>query len=333
MRMPESAVILLMRSFKASLLREESAQMRQMANAWLGVERALDGQMAALAERMANVKRDGGTVAQGMLWQESRYRRLLSQLTDELGKYTRYADRAITDRQAQLARLGIDHAARAIEAQGVRAGFARLPVEAVQNMVGLAGDGSPLRTLLTASWPDAAEGLTQQLIRGVALGWNPRRTARAMAAGSTRSLDRMMRVARTEQLRTYREASLSSYRNSGVVSGHRRLCSHDRRVCGSCLADEGTLYDLNTTMPEHVQGRCVSVPVVMGVPDPQWLKGVDWFREQEVATQQSILGKGRYAAWQSGRFDFQEVIKVVPNSTWGDSLQVATLTELLSTNA
>lgn len=327
--MPDSKVVVALRSFKASLLREESVQMRQMANAWLSVERALDGNMAALAERMSNIARDGGTVTEGMLWQESRYRILLSQLTDELAIYTRYADRTITDRQAQLARLGIDHAVSAIEAQGVRAGFARLPVEAVQNMVGLAGDGSPLRSLLQASWPDAAQGMTQALVRGVALGWNPRKTARAMAAGSTRSLDRMMKTARTESLRVYRESSRQSYINSGVVSGYARLATHDKRVCASCLMDEGHVYRLDETMPEHVQGRCAMVPYCVGVPNPTWLKGADWFTEQPPETQISILGKGRYGAWQSGRFGLDEVVKVVTNETWGDSLQVTPLRELV----
>lgn len=326
--MPDSAVIVAMRSFKASLLREESTQMREMAQRWLQVERALDGNMAALAERMSNVARDGGTVSVDLLFQESRYRILLSQLTDELGKYTRYADRTITDRQAQLARLGIDHAVSAIEAQGVRAGFARLPVEAVQNMVGLAGDGSPLRSLLTASWPDAAQGMTQALVRGIALGHNPRRVARAMAAGSTRSLDRMMTIARTEQLRSYREASLQSYKASGVVNGYVRIATHDKRCCGACIADEGHFYELNEAMPTHPNCRCAMIPRVNGVPDPQWKKGEEWFNEQDAATQTSILGKGKYEAWQAGRFDLGELVTVKTNATWGDSLQVTTLRDL-----
>lgn len=326
--MPDSEVIRVMRDFKRGLLADERQQQIAMSRAWLGVERALDGNMAALAERMANVKRDGGTVTQGMLFQESRYRILLSQLNDELAKYTRYADRTITDRQAQLARLGIDHAARAIEAQGVRAGFARLPVEAVQNMVGLAGNGSPLRTLLTASWPDAAEGLTQQLIRGIALGWNPRRTARAMAAGSTRSLDRMMLISRSESMRVYRAANLASYRNSGVVSGYRRLAARGTRTCFSCTLRDGEFIDLRDEMDEHPSGRCTSVPIVMGVPEPTWQLGKDWLIEQPEKTQMLVMGKGRLNLWKSGRYALEEMIQVIPNETWGNSLGSVPLREL-----
>ncbi len=303
--------------------------MQQMARRWLQVERALDGNLNALAERMATLTRDGGTVTTGMIYQEERYRSLIVQLRDELGGYSDYAERTIADRQAQLARLGIVHAEESIGAQGIRAGFNRLPVEAVENLVGLAGDGSPLRQLLVSTWPDAAEGLTQALIRGVALGYNPRKVARDMARGSTRSLDRMMTIARTEQLRVYREANLQSYIASGVVENYLRLATHDNRVCPMCLLLEGTVYPLNVTMPSHPNCRCTLVPNVRGVPTPQWVKGQTWLVAQPEATQRSILGSGRYDAWQAGRFSLEDVVQVVPNEIWGDTLRATPLRELV----
>lgn len=327
--MPDSAVIVAMRSFKRDLLRQESAQMREMATRWLQVERRLSGDMAALAAEMHDIAEGGGIVSSDLLFDHRRYRLLMRQLTDELGTYTRYADRTITDKQAQLARLGIDHAVSAIEAQGVRAGFARLPVEAVQNMVGLAGNGTPLRTLLTATWPDAAEGLTQQLIRGVALGWNPRKTAKAMAQGNTRSLDRMMVISRSESLRVYRSANLASYRSSGVVSGYRRLAARSNRTCLSCLVRDGEFIDLKDEMDEHPAGRCTSVPIVIGVPEPTWQVGKDWLIEQPEKTQLAVMGKERLGLWKSGRYDLEEMIRVIPNETWGNSLGSIPLRELV----
>lgn len=327
--MPDSAVIIAMRSFKRDLLRQEQTQMRAMANTWLSVERRLSGDMAALAERMSSVARDGGTITEGMLYQDARYRYLLSQLTDELGNYTRYAERTITERQAQLARLGIDHAVSAIETQGVRVGFARLPVEAVERMVGLAGDGSPLRSLLTATWPDAAQGLTQQLINGTALGWNPRKTARAMAQGSTRSLERMMLISRTEGMRVYRTTNVESYRASGVVRGYRRLAARDSRTCLACLVRDGEFIELDDEMAEHPSGRCTCVPIVIGVPEPTWQLGRDWLVEQPAKTQIEVMGQGRYNAWQRGMFGLDEAAQIVPNAIWGDSLAVTALRELV----
>lgn len=326
--MPDAAVIIAMRQFKAALLRGERAQMREMATRWLAVERRLSGQMDALALEMAQIASEGGTVSMEMLLNDVRYRRLLVQLTNELQRYTDYAADTIAATQQRLAALGITHAESAIIAQGIGAGFSRLPVEAVEYMVGLAGNGSPLRTLLVASWPDAAEGLTQALIDGIALGHNPRRTAKEMARGATGSLNRMLNMARTETMRVYKTANLESYKASGVVTSYLRLATHDSRVCPLCLLLEGTEYPLDRMMPSHPSCRCTLVPKVQGVPAPRWTKGETWLREQPAATQRSILGKGRYEAWQDGAFDLQDVVSVVSNAIWGDTLRAVPLREL-----
>lgn len=326
--MPESEVIRLMRSFKSDLRAGEAAQMREMTARWQGVERRLSGQIDALAQEMATIARDGGTVSRGVLFNDARYRELLLQLTDELEGYTEYADRTIADRQRQLSRLGITHAQRAITTQGIQAGFNRLPIEAIQNLVGLAGDGTPLRALLVQSWPLSADRLTQELINGVALGYNPRKTARLMAQGMASSRDRMEVIARTESLRVYREANRQSYRASGVVSGYRRLATHDSRVCAACLMDEGHFYELNEEMPEHPQGRCTLVPIVDGIKEPVWKQGPDWFVEQPDATQAAILGKERFVLWKQGQYGLDELVTVKVNAIWGDSLQVTPVREL-----
>lgn len=328
--MPDSEVVLQMRRHKAALLRQETAQMREMAQRWLQVERALDAQMTAVSAEMYSIAEGGSVVAPEMLWQHRRYRLLLSQLTQELERYTDYADGLITRRQAELLQLGIADSSDLLITQGVSAGFNRLPVEAVEGMVGLTGNGSPVRTLLVNSWPDAAEGLTRAMVTGIALGWNPRKVARAMQDGSTRSLDRMMTIARSEQLRVYREASLQNYRNSGVVRGYKRIATHDGRVCPACLMLEGTVYPLDMTMATHPNCRCGMIPLVDGVPNPTWLMGKEWFVQQDEARQQSILGKGRYEAWQKGLFGLEEVITITPNATWGDTVSSTALQVLTS---
>lgn len=328
--MPDPVIISTLRGFKRDLLNQEQTQMQNMASRWLGVERRLDSQMQLLAHEMDAIKRDGGTVTPEMLMTQVRYRELLTQLSGELEGYTDYADKTITDRQRQLARLGIRHAEQAIQAGGVQAGFNRLPIEAVQNLIGFAGDGSPLTSLLTASWPLAAHGMTQELINGVALGYNPRKTARMMAQGATGSLNQMMVIARTEQLRTYRTTNLQSYVASGVVESYQRLATHDSRVCAACLMDEGTEYPLGEMMALHPQDRCTLVPKIIGIPTPKWVSGADWFNQQDPARQKDILGKGRYYAWQNGDFELDQLVTVKPNAVWGNSLGVTPLRDLVS---
>jgi len=327
--MADSAVVTLTRQFKADLLRGEKAQMAEMAQRWLAVERRLSGEMSALAYEMDGIKRDGGTVTQDLLFNQVRYRELLGQLTDELETYTDYAERTIEDRQRQLARLGITHAERAITAQGVTGGFSRLPIEAVQHLVGMSGDGSPLRNLLVASWPASAQGMTQELINGVALGYNPRKTAKMMAQGAQGSQQRMEVIARTETLRTYRSASLESYRTSQVVTSYKRLSARDSRVCAGCLAADGEEYALDVEFKSHPQCRCTTIPQIRGVPI-RYQTGAEWFDQQPATTQLEILGKGRYKLWAMGDVtNFKEFMTIRPSAIWGDSIVTTPLGELV----
>lgn len=326
--MPDSLVVQIMRQNKLALLAREQVQMAAMAQRWLAIEQALDAQISALAEEFARLARDGVTPSQSKLFQMDRYQSLLKQLYVELDSYTGYADSLITSQQRTYANLAIAHSNAALDASGVGAGFDKLPIEAVENAVGITGDGSPLRNLLTQTWPDAAQAMTNELIKSTALGINPRITASKMKDGTTRSLNRMLNIARSEQMRIYRTTATDSYKASGVVDGFYRLATHDDRTCPACLMDDGHFYQLDEQMSEHASGRCTQVPKVSGVKPPEWQKGQDWFGEQPPTTQKAILGKGRFEAWQDGKFDLDQLITVKPNATWGDSLQSTSLREL-----
>lgn len=328
--MPESLVVSVMLQHKVALLTREQIQMQAMAQRWLQVEQALDAQINALAEEFARLARDGVTPSQAKLFQMDRYQAMLKQLYVELGKYTDYADTLITAQQRAYIAQAIADSGTALQASGVTPGFDRLPIEAVENAVGLTGAGSPVRDLLTETLPDAADAMTNQLIRSTALGINPRETARRMQDGSTRSLNRMLNIARTEQLRVYRQTARQSYQTSGVVDGYYRLATRDSRTCPACLMDDGHFYELDQEMPEHSSGRCTQIPRVTGVKPPQWQQGPDWFTEQPPETQRAILGKGRFDAWQAGEFDLDQLVIVKQNKTWGDSLQPKPLKELVS---
>jgi SPP1 gp7 family putative phage head morphogenesis protein len=330
--MPDPHVVQAMRQFKAELLLREQAQMQEMARRWLQVETALEAQVTALAREFDERQRGGESVSQAALFRQGRYQSLLRQLRHETAQYGNFAQRLITRAQRAFGKLGIQHAATAIRVQyrdGIGAFFDVLPIEAIENMVGLAGDGSPLGQLLKQSWPDAAEGLTNALIRNTALGRNPRETAREMRRGVAQGLNRALTVARSEQLRVYREATRQQYQASGVVSGYRRLAARDDRVCPACLAADGEEYELDEVLREHANGRCGLVPNVIGLPKVQWEPGLDWFVNADAATQRGILGKGRYEAWRKGHFDLEQLVTVRRDSAWGDSVQPTPLRDLV----
>ena len=324
--MPTSTVVTLMRQFKSDIARAGSAQQAEMARRWLGVERRLMGQMEALAYRMAAVREAGGTVTANMLLNDVRYRELLSQLHAEQVKYTQYAESTISDGQRAMASAGVNQSQAAIAAQ-VSTSFNRLPVSAVQHMVGLTGAGTPLNSLLVQSWPLSAQGLTQALVDGVALGWGPRKTASKMAEGMTGSFDRMLTIARTEQLRVYRTATMDQYKASGIVTSWVRYSARDRRVCAGCLAADGDEYDLATDFQAHPQCRCVLLPKISGVP-LVFQRGSEWFAEQDSDVQESILGPGRYELYRTNQVEFSQFATLRTNAVWGDAIVPTPLRDL-----
>lgn len=329
--MREPLVVQLMRQFKQALLLREAAEMQTMAARWLEIERAVEAQISLIARELATEQAAGQVVSQGRLYQMERYQSLLGQMRREIEGYTMWAERAIAGGQEEYARLGIEHARQAIAVSysgGVVPYFAVLPVSATQNMVGLLGDGTPLRRLLEQSWPDAADAMTRALIKGTALGWNPTRTAAAMRDGMAQGLDRALTIARTEQMRAYRESSRMQYEESGVVRGYRRIAAHDTNTCIACLVTEGEWYETRESLRDHPRGRCSTIPAVKGMPSPSWQMGKAWFRQQPAEVQQKMMGRDYYRAWKRREFKLDELATVKRDTTWGDSVQVRPLREL-----
>ena len=263
--MADPLVIQVMRQHKQALFLREEAQMAEMALRWLDVERKLEAQIAALTQQIANEQ----ITSQAKLYRLDRYKQLLSQTRVELRGYEDYAEARIIQGQLDYGALGIRNASEAIQASYGDYGpwFNRLDVRATENMAGMLGNGKPLRGLLSEAYGDAAQGLTEALTRGTALGWNPRKTAKAMQDGMAHGLGRMMTIARTEQMRVYRESARMQYEESGVVEGFVRLTAHDSRVCLGCLALEGEWFSTKDSLYDHPNGRCL-VPgsFVAGAP-------------------------------------------------------------------
>jgi hypothetical protein len=139
-----------------------------------------------------------------------------------------------------------------------------------------------------------------------------------------------MTIARSEQLRVYRMAGLEQYQRSGVVRGQKRLATHDGRVCAACIADEGTLYELDAVIADHPSGRCTGVPVVQGMPEVSWTGGEAWFRGQPEGIQREILGDGRWEAWSKGQFQFGQLVTHTEDRTWGGGIVPTALDKLVA---
>jgi SPP1 gp7 family putative phage head morphogenesis protein len=323
------AVVDAINSHRAALLAREDAAMQAQARAWLQVEQSLQAQVDALAYELTN----SPGVTMGQLQRSRRYRALMEQTRDELRKYEDYLEPRIRSGQADMITLSLQHSQQAVNAVATEAQivvpFDRLPVSSVNDMVGLAGDGSPLRAVLNDAARAGPDAMAQELVNGIALGRNPVTVARmAMRLGLGQSFTRMQTIARTEQLRVYRQTSLMSYQNSRVVIGYKRLSARDDRVCPACLMADGRIYRIEDGFDEHPNGRCSLIPILANVPAVQFQTGQQWFNQQPEATQRRILGAGRYQAWQDGRASLDDMVSRSWSDDWGGSLHPTRVRDL-----
>ena len=114
--------------------------------------------------------------------------------------------------------------------------------------------------------PYHANAIRDLFTEGVGLGWNPRKIALMIRRnGFGMSLTDALRMTRTAQIYSYREATRANYVASDVVTGWQWMAHvSDPRTCMSCIAKSGTVYPKGTPLNDHHNGRCTMLPVVLG---------------------------------------------------------------------
>lgn len=331
--MPQPTVLSVLEDYRRRVLARDEVTRRDLVRRWLAVEEALEDTIEALVREMAEARAAGRPVTVGMLSQSERYRSLLAQAQEQMRRYSRYAEGLISREQYQALQEGIDLGAATIRAAGAQAGidvlFDVLDAEAVNVAIGYAADGSPLSQLLMRAYPDTVTRITDTLVRGVALGWNPRKTARAMRDDMAGNAQRAMVVARTEQLRALRTANVREYQASGVVQYYRRRAARTARTCLACLLEDGRLYPVGTQFSDHPNGRCFAEPVLEGAATPFRQTGRQWFEGQNESVQRLIMGDARYEAWRGGEFRLEQAARMSVHPIWGEAPQVVPLEQLV----
>lgn len=326
---PDSKVVQVIRAHRENMNAAEEATVRLMAERWLGVERALDANIAALANEMLLKAQNGEVITDAMVRRAERYEILKAQATNEIAKYNKEAVQIISAGQTNALQLGIDTAQDAIHVSYPSAfstSFNRINIGAVNSMIGFAGDGSPLNDLLKEDFPDAVDGLLQALIDGVAQGKGADAVSRMMAEGAGMGLDRSLLIARTELNRAYRTGSTEQYRESGVTLGFMRLVARDE-ACLACIILDGEKFDSEDEMDDHPNGRCTCVPIIEGMPEPVWEKAQDWFANQSEEIQRELMGDTRFELYQAG-VPLEAFASKKQDDVWGASPQIVNIGDL-----
>jgi hypothetical protein len=230
--------------------RREFREMAELSSRWAEVTKSIRtrlDQLAALEVKSENQLREMEI-----------YRQLLIDSRRQVSLFSQDAAQIIAREQAVSAKAGIQATETILRRYGAQ--FRQLPVQAVNNMIGRTMNGSPLYDLLIKDYPDTIERITQQLVNSTARGINPRVTARLIKKDMDGNLMRALRVARTEQIHVFREASQQAMIASGVVSGMERIEQPD--ACPECAEENGKVYPLGTLFETHPNCRGTWIPVV-----------------------------------------------------------------------
>lgn len=182
---------------------------------------------------------------------------------------------------------------------------------------------------------DATEAMRAALVRGVALGQNPKVAARRMMRiGEKRfngGLTRALTLARTEIVDAQRSAAAAHHiEHDDVLTGWTWASKLDDRTCISCWARHGTTHDLAEPGPhDHQQGRCTRLPTTKSwaelgftdVEEPPSLL-VDSqakFDALPRRRQLAIMGPVRLKAYETGAIGWADLSVRRNNDGWRDS--------------
>mgnify|MGYP000987965127 CR=1 FL=1 len=319
----EARVISVLREYREALAAGELSVLQDLARRWVWIERDLDSDIAALQLLMAEKAANGEVITQQMIWKEGRYQILKGKLQEAISTYNRdYLVGALSKAQTEYGFMGVKAARDAVAASlGIvtdRVSFPVLNRDAIETMAGYLSNGAPLNSLLKNDFPEALEGLTNALLRGIARGSTAKQVANEMLTGMGMGLNRAMLITRTEIGRAYRSGNVLQYRESGVVTGFRRLVKKES-ACMACLLLDGEVFKLESELDDHPQGNCSAVPVVAGAGAPDWEKGADWFAMLGEDQQKEKLGAQLFEKWQKEGFDLSSLVSKSHSEEWGST--------------
>ena len=337
--------LLIAADIRRRMLDLTNAQVLALTQAWVDAWDLLEPEFQDTLEDILSAST--GTVTSSALAKNKRLLAALEQARTSLGELTQFAEGTVTSDLMEA----VLEAARG----GVAIGESQLPPGAVQ--LGIAFD-LPATTALDAivarsiqkihsdylPLPADVERLMKaELIRGVAVGSNPRTTARRIVkkAGSrfNGGLARATNIARTETLDAHRAgAKATDKNNEDILAGWVWSASLDARTCPSCLSQHGKLHPTDEEGPyDHQMGRCARVSKTktwkelgFNIEEPvdEMPDSKKWFEGLTEDTQRTIMGPARLKLLQDGDIGWDDLSTKVSTPGWRDSMHVTPVKNL-----
>lgn len=329
------------------------AEEGQLLTSWARAWNEVAPEWEAALNDLAATSRDGKWPARTQIARAKRAQQALDHTTDALTGLARDMDVRVLRVLPRLTGATATWQARIIGAQmpnvdqtpDVRLGvdWDRVDPKALDAIVRKAAGQVQSRSYPLA--PRAVAAMKSELIRGIAVGDNPRVAAARMLARVeghfNGGLTRALVIARTEMLDAHREASRAQRKaNTDVLAGWTWVATLDAHNCPSCWSMHGSVHDVDEPGPlDHQQGRCTAVPAIKSwkdlgfdidepasvVPDAQQV-----FDALPLEQQTAIMGAEKLKLLQSGQIEWADLATRRSTDGWRDSIVPTPLSTLLA---
>jgi len=328
MTTPPNPILQTVAQFRAALARHDAAALNRLTAAYTRLYARLQDKINLLVDA---IEMNEPTV--GELARMTRYNALIKQVESELRDYQvilrnevgGVSESAITFAGRDTARL-----LRVMAGEyGFSIQFNRLPTEAIKSLLGFLSEEGPLYARIGELAGTNAERVADKILEGVGLGQNPRAIAAAIRDSLGGGLTDALRMTRTVQLWSYREATRANYlTNSDVVDGWTWWAHLAGGPCMGCISKHGSVHGLDEALDDHYNGRCTGLPIVRGII-PVEQGGEDWFNQQPEAKQRELMGQSKFDAWKDNKFSFGQLAGKHQDTVYGQMTVEAPLAVLL----
>jgi hypothetical protein len=206
---------------------------------------------------------------------------------------------------------------------------------AVETLVSYFSEGSALMKRLDKLAGENALNVANTIIDNVALGKNPKTIAGLIRSSLGGGLTDALRMTRTVQIYSYREANRASYvANSDIVTGWYWMSALDPNSCMSCISLHGSFHTNDETLDDHHNGFCTMIPATKGSPNPFGENaGQKWFENLSEAEQRKYMGDGKFEAWKDNKFSFDQLSTTKTNDVFGDMRTETSLKDLIGSDS
>jgi hypothetical protein len=320
-------IVELANQFRKALEQRDNKALSQIIKAYGDMYARLQDKIKVLTLEMANME---GINAAKVRKLDS-YKSLVVSIEKELTKFQGYAPTVMQQAASDAIKMGVTNA-RLLTLAGnpaLAASFKNLNPKAIENLISYFGEGSPLMARLDKLAGTNALNVANTIIDNVALGKNPKTIAGLIKNSLGGGLTDALRMTRTVQIYSYREANRASYvANSDIVRKWIWYANLGANCCMSCVSMHGTEHDLSETLDDHHNGECTMLPLTIGMEN-HVTSSESWFKEQPEAMQKQMMGDTKFEAWSSGKFEFNQLSKETENDIYGMMRTVTPLKDLI----